>query len=345
MRVTELSARDGRRGEHRRVWCNWTVKRRFIDFALLAICGLLLTRSANAQDAPSNTGSNRPRAIFTPVKPVTSKAPAGTSAPAANLQIGSGRFFSYAMPQGWRVGEDGQFALTLVAADNKALTVMVGNAGLPPNYQPGRFVYEKLMAMRPQNLQLGQARQARPVAGFTQAVAFDVSYSIRGVAYRGSAKCNIQTAYDTAVMAMTAAIAESSQWQGYSSWLPQVADQISATNGAAFGVRGIMAQNLRNSTAYAEAARNYREWSQRNWQQVTDERNASVDRRNAGVREILGGTQPYSSPFGDNRNVELPATYHHYWMDRQGKIVGTDDPSANPNQGSTSEWRPMKRTK
>jgi hypothetical protein len=264
---------------------------------------------------------------------------------AASLQIGSGRYFSYALPEGWRVGEDGQFALTLMAPDNKALTVMVGNAGLPPNYQPGRFVYEKLMAMRPQNLQVGQPRAAKPVSGFKQAVEFDVSYSVRGVVLRGIAKCNVQAAYDTAVMAMTAAVSEASQWPRYANWLPNVADQISATNGAAFGVRGIMAQNLRNSTAYAEAARNYREWSQRNWQRVTDDRNASEDRKNAAVRENLGSVQPYTNPFGDNQKVELPLTYRYYWMDGQNNVVGTDDPSANPNQGSTTEWRQMKRPK
>src|SRR5205823_11970754 len=67
--------------------------------------------------------------------------------------------------------------------------------------QPGRFVYEKLMAMRPENLQVGQPRAAKPVAGFSRALEFDVSYSVRGVLHRGMAKCNIQTAYDTAVMA------------------------------------------------------------------------------------------------------------------------------------------------
>jgi len=270
---------------------------------------------------------------------VTSKQP---PAP-ANLRIGNGRNFSYALPEGWRVGEDGQFALTLVAPDNKALTVMVGNAGLPPNYPPGRFVQEKLSAMRPQNLQIGQPRPAKPVAGFTQAFDFDVSYVAGGVANRGIAKCNIQKAYDTSVMAMTLAVSDASQWPGYSKWLPQVAEQISATNGAAFGVRGIMAQNLKNSMEYAEAAKNYREWSQKNWQQVTNGRSASEDRKNAGVREILGAVQPYSNPYGDGQKVELPLTYKYYWMDRQGKVVGTDEPGANPNQGSTSEWRPMKR--
>jgi hypothetical protein len=266
-------------------------------------------------------------------------APPGTP---ANLQIGNGRYFSYALPQGWRVGEDGQFALTLVAPDNKALTVMVGNAGLPPNYPPARFVQEKLMAMQPRNLQVGPPRAATPVAGFRQAVEFDVSYSARGFVQRGIAKCNIQTAYDTAVMAMTASLSETSQWPGYAKWLPQVADQISASNGAAFGVRGIMAQNLRNSTAYAEAARNYREWSQRNWQAVTDGRNASEDRKNDAVRENLGGVQPYANPFGDRQKVELPLTYRYYWMDTQGNVVGTDDPNANPNPGSNTEWRQMK---
>jgi hypothetical protein len=35
------------------------------------------------------------------------------------------------------------------------------------------------------------------------------------------------------------------------------------------------------STACAEAARDYRQWSQQNWQQVVDQRNASQDHRNS----------------------------------------------------------------
>jgi len=275
------------------------------------------------------------------VKPVGRQAPPAEAVP--GLEIGTGRYFSYALPQGWRLGEDGQFALTLVAPGNKAITVMAGNAGLSPGYNPGRFVWEELMAMRPQNLQLGQPRAAKPVSGFSQAAEFDVSYAVGGIAFRGVAKCNVHAAYDTAVMAMTAAISEAGQWPGYVKWLPQVADQISAVNGAAFGARGVMAQNLQNSMAYAEAARNYREWSRQNWQQVTDARQASQDRRNDTFRETLGGVQPYLNPFGEAQKVELPLTYKNYWMDRQGNVIGTDDPTANPNQGSTTEWRQMKR--
>jgi hypothetical protein len=303
--------------------------------AIAAALGLTACSSETPAAGPSST--------FVPVKPIGDGV--GTkpdaSRPAAELTIGQSRFFRYAMPPDWRVGEDGQFALTLVAADNRALTVMVGNAGLPPQYPPARYAYEKLMAIQPQNLQLGQPRQAAPVAGFQAAYVFDVSYQAQGAPARGLAKVSVAPAYDTATLAMTAALSSADQWTGYSTWLPQVADQISAIDGAAFGMRGLMQQNLRNSTAYAEAARNYRDWSQRNWQQVTNDRNASVDRRNTEFRENLGAVQTYTNPFDSGRSVELPTTYKHYWVDPQGNIVGTDNPTADPNVGASVEWRRM----
>lgn len=307
--------------------------RRFTICAVVcAVTGGLATIAAQS------TKKQIPQNLF-PVKPIA----ASPAASAPGLHISNGKFFSYALPQGWRVGEDGQFALTLVAADNKAITVMVGNAGLPVNYPPNRFVFEKLSALRPENLQIGPPRQAAPIAGFAHAYQFDVTYSSRGVPSRGAVKCHVAPAYDSAVMAMTAALSEASQWPGYASWLPLVAEQISATDGAAFGRRGIMAQNLQNSMAYAEAARQYREWSQKNWQQVTDDRNASQDRKNFAVRENLGGVQTYSNPFGTGTAVQLPTTYKYYWTDNKGNYLGSDDPSVNPNTGSTTEWRKMPR--
>jgi hypothetical protein len=311
----------------------------------VALCAVLVS-GCTGNPAPAaaqspqekTTRTSIPRNMF-PVKPVASDP----APPTRSLAITSGRFFSYALPQGWRVGEDSQFALTLAAPDSKAFTVMVGNAGLPINYPPGQFVYEKLLALQPENLQIGQPRKAAPIAGFAHAYEFDVTYSIRGVACRGTVKCHVSPAYDTAVMAMTAALSEASQWPGYASWLPLVAEQVSATNGAAFGRRGIMAQNLKNSTAYAEAARQYRDWSQRNWQQVTDDRNASQDRRAFQVRENLGAVQTYVNPFGTSTPVQLPTTYKYYWGDNHGNYLGSDDPSANPNSGSTIEWKQMPR--
>ena len=309
----------------------------------------LPTQAGRPDAYPAAQDPARPSAVSAPagfasVLPLGRETAPGANAgrPPGELRIGQGRFFSFALPPGWRVGEDGQFALTLLAPDQRALTLMVGNAGLPPNTAPAQFAYSKLSAMQPQNLQLGQPRQARPAAGFRHAVEFDVSAYVRGVAYRGVAKVSMAPAYDSATFALTAALATADQWDGYAQWLPQVADQVSASNGAAFGMRGIMQQNLQNSVAFGEAARQYREWSQKNWQQVTDQRNASQDRRNVAVRENLGGVQTFANPYG-TPPVELPAMHTYYWTDRQGRIVGTDDPSANPNVGSTGEWRKMER--
>lgn len=300
------------------------------------LCLALVTVSA--QPRPATAGAQLPKvpAKMYPVKPL---------APASQLPIAQGHHFAYALPRGWRVAEDGQFALTLVASDNKALTVMVGNAGFPPNYPPAQFVYEKLSALRPENLRLSPPRPSQPAAGFAHAYQFDVTYAVGGVPCRGVATAHVAPAYDTATMAMTAALSEARQWPDYASWLPQVGSQISATNGGAFGRRGIMAQNLQNSMAYAEAARQYRDWSQRTQQQVADHRNASVDRRNEQFRENLGAVQTYVNPHDTRVPLELPTTYQHFWVDRQGNILGTNDPSANPNMGSTGDWRQMpKRT-
>lgn len=302
------------------------------------------------QDGPKSKQVGVAQGKFVPVKP-TARVGKGGANPvrqsgelrSGEMRIGQGNFFSFALPPGWRVGEDGQFALTLLAPDTRAMTLMVGNAGLPLNYSPAQFAYDKLSAIQPRNLQLGEPRNTRPAPGFRQAVEFDVSYSLRGVAHRGVAKVSLAPAYDSATMAVTAALSEADLWGSYASWLPQVADQVSATNGAAFGMRGLMQQNLRNSVAYGEAARQYREWSQNNWRQVTDERNASQDRKNFAVRENLGGIQTYNDPFGSSQPVELPTTHKYFWTDRQGRYVGTDDPSADPNMGSTGEWRRMER--
>ncbi len=267
--------------------------------ALLA-GSLLLATGCGSRSVPSG---------FTEVKPVTraeSSSPGPGSSPAASLQLATGSSSPMPCPRGWRVGEDGQFALTLLAPDNHALTVMVGNAGMPINYPPAQYAYERLMAIRPQNLQLGPPRQVKPIAGFAQAVEFQVSYSVNGVPCQGLATVHFAPAYDTATFAMTAALSQASQWPGYSTWLPLVAAQVSARNGAAFGARGVMQQNLQNSQAYAQAAKEYREWSQKTQQAVTDQRNASNDRNNQQFREALGNVQTYNNPYDSRTRSSCP---------------------------------------
>jgi len=312
---------------------NFPRRRSRVSWAL-ALAGFAACSTANAAQP-------LPKGVVV-VKPLT---PAAAQHPPASLNLATSQFFTYALPEGWHVGESGQFALTLLAPDSKAITIMVGNAGVPLNYPPAQYVYERLMAIRPQNLQLGPPRPAQPIAGFAQALQFDVTYSVNGVPCRGVATLHIQPAYDSAVMAVTAALSEARQWPNYASWLPLVAAQVSARNGAAFGARGVMQQNLQNSTAYAQAAREYRDWSQKNWQGVTDARNASDDRNNGQFREALGNVQTYENPHDRGAPLQLPNTYQYYWVNEQGTIVGTNDPGIDMNSGSTNDWRRMSRRK
>lgn len=303
-------------------------------------------QAASAQSAPLPAASLRdlpsdPR--FTIVEPHRAPPRASPAPPAESLRIARGRAFSYALPPGWRVGEDGTHALTLVAPDALALTVMVGNAGMPPGYPPARYAHERMLALQPGQLQIGAPRAARPAPGFTQAVAFDLAFTLRGVAWRGTATVSAAPAYDSATMAMTAALAEAGQWPGYARWLPEVAASVAAVDGAAFGMRGLMQQNLQNSAALAQAAREHREWSARTWGQVAADRHASDTRRQHANRELLGNVQSHANPFDGGRAVDLPTSHRHYWVDRQGRVLGTDDAGADPNHGSTGEWRRMPR--
>jgi hypothetical protein len=315
----------------------------------LFAAGILLLGilSAGCGQQPKSNISAVPKTmhLVTPVKKKNKKNMTDSTLigqqPNHQLSIGEGHFFSYALPPGWRVGEDGQFALSLVAADNKAFTVMVGNAGLMPDYPANQFVYTKMMALQPANLQLSQPSQGQAVIGFQYAYTYGVSYQVNGVMYKGVATCHIAPYYGGCTMAITAAISESSQWPSYASWLPKVSQQIAATNGAAFGMRGVMQQNLRNSVAYAEAAKEYRNWSQQKWQEVTDYRNAVQDKQQEQFRENLGAVNTYTNPYGNTPPVELSSQYKHYWMNQQGQILGTDNPGDNPNVGSTEEWRQM----
>jgi hypothetical protein len=261
----------------------------------------------------------------------------------AQLRLMEGKFFTFALAEGWKVLEDGQFAVVTIAPDQRAVTIMVGNAGMPANYSPGQYIYERLMAAGYQQIKLGQQRQAKPIPGCTYAYEFDYSYRVNGEPCRGIARCHVAPAYDMSTMIMTAAASHEPQWEKYAGWLPDVAALAQARNGAAFGARGIMEQNVRNSTAYAEAARNYREWSAKNWQAVTDDRNKSVDARNEQFRENIGAVQTYINPYDPGKTIELSTQYKYYWIDQQGKTWGTNDPSVNPNTGSTTKWIKMNK--
>src|SRR5882672_5899457 len=300
---------------------------------LVAACIFLALLGCGKSEGPASppvtrTGDAPPSA--SPEKPLPNKT----------VDVQSGRYFRFAIPAGWKVQEEGQFAVVLVAPDSAALTVMTGNSGLPANYAPGQFLMDKLRQLQVQNVRTGPAAMARPMAGCSTAWQVDYTYSVNNVPCHGVAKVSVAPVYDMSTMVVTLAASQESQWAGYSSWLPELAEQIAALNGAAFGARGVMQQNLDNSINLGEQARKNRDWSASTWAEVNRGRAESQDRNNAQFRENLGAVQSYTNPY-DSKKVELPTTFSHYWVDRQGRVVGTNDPREDPNSGSTGQWSRM----
>jgi GNAT superfamily N-acetyltransferase len=297
----------------------------------ILVLGLVLLLGCGKQEEATQTAV-----------PTTPTIPAKTEVPVTMpMEVRSGRFFKFAVPAGWRVQEEGQFAVVLVAPDNGALTVMTGNTGLPANYPPGQFLQDKLRQLQVQNVRTGPASMARPMAGCSTAWQVDYTYSVNGVPCRGVAKVSVAPTYDMCSMVVTLAASQEVQWAGYASWLPEAAEQVAALNGAAFGARGVMQQNLANSVNLGEQARRNREWSAATWADVNKGKAESQDRNNAQFREALGNVQSYTNPYDAAKVVELPTTFTNYWVNRQGRIVGTNDPSEDPNRGSTEQWSRM----
>lgn len=263
--------------------------------------------------------------------------------PSNAVEIRRGQYFNYALPHGWRVVEEGQFAVVLFAPDHTAMTLMVGNCGLPANYNPGQFVYEYLLKLQLHDLQMSQPRQVQPLPGCSIAYEFDCIYiAFNGIPCRGIAKCSIAYSYNLCTMVLTFAASHQSVWGSYAAWLPQVAARVEATNGAAFGMQGIMEQNIQIANAEGQQAREYRDRSQRLWEEVTRQRGESIDRQNFQFRENLGNVGTWTNPYGYPL-TELPSNYKYYWIDRQGHIYPTNDPSEKPNIGSTEDWARMSR--
>ncbi len=275
------------------------------------------------------------------------------------FQTRQGQCLKYVMPQGWQVSEDGQFAVALFAPGNVAMSIVVGNSGLPVYYNPGQFVHDKLSSLQPQQLQIGQPRQAQPMAGFTTAFDFDCTYIWHGSPWRGVAKCSIAYSYDMCTMAVTIGASQASQWANYASWLPQVASQAQVTNNAAFGMQGIMQQTMNNNRAFAEQFQQYRDWSIKLWNGVTGHRHASDNYRqqspaanssytagDAAADAALSNRTAYEDPNSQYGNYYYYSGQDRYvWTDGQGEFKSSNDPNYNPNIGSSRNWTEARKVK
>lgn len=260
------------------------------------------------------------------------------------LEARQGPFFRYLIPAGWQIGEDGQHAVVLIPPDRKAISAYVGNVGLPLGYPPHHYLFERLMAFRPENPRLGQPTPARPLPGFTAAWSFELYYAIGGVPCVGVARCHVAPSYDSVTMVMTFAASEERQWPSYSGWLPDLPEATTPIHPGALGAQGLAQQNLQQSMAMGQQLADHRAWSQATWAQFTAERHQAQDRQAFEWGQAMAGSQRYDNPV-TGQPIDLPATQQAYWIHPEsGQIVGSPDPGFDPRSPSDPRWQRLTPT-
>jgi hypothetical protein len=260
------------------------------------------------------------------------------------VEVRRGQCFQFAVPEGWRVVEDGQSAVVLCAPDDTAFTMMVGAFGLFPGANPVGFAHEKLASIPGvTQLQLGQPRPGRPQAGFPGAREIDCAYQANGFQCRGGATVSVRPGYNAVDFILVCAAAHEAHWAQYSTWLPQVASQAVPTSGAAFGARAIAQQNLAGSRAYGQQVAAAREHSHRLQDEVAAHRAHSDQVRAQGRAESLTGESWYGDPHG-NPPQRLSNSAAYYWSHPDGRTMSTDDPTYDPRIATGDPyWQRMER--
>ncbi|MEI9897358.1 MAG: hypothetical protein WDN28_26745 [Chthoniobacter sp.] len=167
---------------------------------------------------------------------------------------------------------------------------------------------------------------------------FEITYTVNGIPCRGVAFSHVTLGYGQCNASLTLAGARAEAWPQFSGWLPQLATEVAPAGSQTFMAGQVAADNLRNSIELGQHFRAVNDYTQAQWQQVTNDRWVSDERRNFEFRENLGAVHTYVNPYDNGRPIELSTQYRFYWVNRRGEIVGSDDPGYDPRVGSTDEW-------
>ena len=255
-----------------------------------------------------------------------------------------GPHFTYLLPPGWRVGEEGNFALVLRSPDMLAGIIVFGQSGLLFPFSPEQFAHQAMagaMQLAP-DVRFMNVRSIPAMPGYTHAAVMETSYTVYGptgpVPIRGIVFSNVAIGWGQCNGTITLASSEISRWPSYESWLPQLAMAAQNTGPNPYGSTA-MAQTMHNITQQEAAQQSaYRQWSEATWQAVVAQRNASVDRQQEGLDPMLTGRQWTSDPYGNpaqHRSITPAAV----WVSRDGREVQSDDPSFDPRTPTDNDWR------
>ena len=265
------------------------------------------------------------------------------SIPSNQPQQVRGPNFTYLLPPGWFVAEEGKYSLSLRSSDQRAGITVFGQSGMMYPMTPDQYVYQVMTGvMQLQNVQFNRPYPIQPMPGYTQAMMIETMCSVilpnNSLMVQGIVVCNVAIGYNQCDAVMTLVAAEMSLWPQYQGWLPQVGLAACNTGPDPYGrttmygvISGIAIQDHNAYTTYSQ-------WSDHLWQQVASDRNASVTQQQNAMGPILTGQVWVDSPYtGDpTRQSTTPAVI---WESRDGRRIASHDPSFDPRTPIDSDWR------
>lgn len=252
--------------------------------------------------------------------------------------------FSYLLPQGWSVGEEGPYALVMRSPDLRAGIVVFGQSGMMHAMSPEQFAHQSMagtMRLAP-DVQLSPGQPLQPMPGYTHAAVMQTTYTVHGpmgpVRIVGTVVSNVAVGYGQCNGVITLASSDVNQWEHYRHWLPQVALAAQNTGPDAYGSRS-MSQTISGiANQDHQAYQQYRAWSDATWQAVSNDRAASQDRQQGAMGPLLTGQEWINDPYG-NQPRRWSTTPAAIWVSRDGQEVTSDDPSFDPRTPMNSDWR------
>jgi hypothetical protein len=262
------------------------------------------------------------------------------------MQQVSGPNFTYLLPPGWFVAEEGKYSLSLRSNDYRAGITVFGQSGLMYPATPDQYAYQVMTSvMHLQNVQFSQPRPIQPMPGCTQAMMIETIYPVMmqngSFMAKGIVVSNVAIGYNQCDAVMTLAAADVALWPQYQSWLPQVGLVACNTGPDPYG-RSTMAGVISGIAIQDHTAYNaYSQWSNSLWQQVVNNRNTSVANQQNAMESILTGQVWVNSPYTGEatRQSTTPAVI---WESQDGRRISSEDPSFDPRTPTDSDWRRLR---
>jgi hypothetical protein len=258
-------------------------------------------------------------------------------------QLQRGPHFTYRLPPGWSIGEEGKFALVLRSPDFLAGIIVFGQSGLMHPASPEQFAYycmSGVMRLAP-DVRFGQSRAIPPMPGYTHAAIFETTYTLQlpqgPTPIRGLVTSNVAIGYGQCNGTITVAASATHQWPHYADWLPRVAAAALNTGPDPYGsgtMAGVISGIARQD---ADSYHQYQAWSQNLWGEVTAARNNAIDRQQGQLDAVLTGHEWVPDGYGGPmiRRSTTPACI---WRSRDGREMHSDDPSYDPRTPGDLDW-------